>query len=96
MQGSREYTSAQVQEQLGLIGKATAAARKPGQPVPMGGAVGSTGRFVLPLQDCEFTINAALDELQRDAFPTVSDHRPARCTGTALQVPTCLPKPPLA
>eukprot|EP00884_Botryococcus_braunii_P021827 jgi/Botrbrau1/8328/Bobra.0081s0017.1 len=86
-QGTREYTSVQVQEQLGLMGKATAAARKPGQPAPpMGAPVGNTKRFVLPMQDCEFTINAVLDELQRDVFPTVSDHRPARCTGTALQV----------
>ena len=31
-------------------------------------------------------ITAVLDELQKDAFPTVADHRPARCTGTAVQV----------
>ncbi|KAK9868182.1 hypothetical protein WJX84_004175 [Apatococcus fuscideae] len=37
-----------------------------------------------------------LDELQRDAFPTEAEHRPCRCTGTAIQVAAglmaaCLP-----
>ena len=30
-------------------------------------------------------VPGVLDELQRDAFPAISEHRPARCTGTALQ-----------
>ena len=45
-----------------------------------------TCRFILPLSECEFVINAAVEELQRDAFPAVPEHRPSRCTGTALQV----------
>ena len=50
-----------------------------------GGATSQLRRFVLPLGECEFSISGVLDELQRDAFPPVADHRPARCTGTALQ-----------
>ena len=51
-----------------------------------GGATAQLRRFVLALGECEFAISGVLDELQRDAFTTVADHRPARCTGTALQV----------
>ena len=73
-------------DQLGL-GKQMAQRKAPGQqqmlaPQPMPGA-----RFIQPISDCEFTINAALDELLRDAFPRLSEHRPTRCTGTAVQVP---------
>lgn len=51
-----------------------------------GGATAQLRRFILSLGECEFAISGVLDELQRDAFTTVADHRPARCTGTALQV----------
>ncbi len=51
-----------------------------------GGATAQLRRFILALGECEFAISGVLDELQRDAFTTVADHRPARCTGTALQV----------
>jgi len=51
-----------------------------------GGAIAQLRRFILALGECEFAISGVLDELQRDAFTTVADHRPARCTGTALQV----------
>ena len=51
-----------------------------------GGATAQLRRFILSLGECEFAVSGVLDELQRDAFTTVADHRPARCTGTALQV----------
>ena len=56
------------------------------QQRPLDPAAAAAARFVLPLSDCEFTINGALEELQRDAFPAVADQRPTRCTGTAMQV----------
>ena len=90
-QGSREYTTQQVVEQLGLVNKMPARKGGPGQPaMPMPALPGS--RFILPMSECEFTINAVLDELQRDVFPTLTEHRPSRCTGTALQV--CVRKVP--
>ena len=46
----------------------------------------NSARFVSPLSECEFVISGALDELQKDAWPAPQGHRPARCTGTALQV----------
>jgi len=76
-----------VQDQLGLGAKA--APRKPAPGPPSGGAPPPPQppgtRFVLPLHECEFVISGVLDELQRDAFPTLAEHRPSRCTGTALQ-----------
>lgn len=56
------------------------------QQRPLDPAAAAAARFVLPLSDCEFTIDGALEELQRDAFPAVADQRPTRCTGTAMQV----------
>ena len=44
----------------------------------------------MPLSECEFTLNNALDELARDAFAPAPDCRPARCTGTALAVAAAL------
>lgn len=85
-QGQREYKREDVVQQLGLGSAMPARKGGPGQPaLPMQGSPGS--RFILPISECEFTINAVLDELQRDAFPTLSEFRPSRCTGTAIQVP---------
>jgi hypothetical protein len=71
----------QVVDQLGL----RPTAPRPGAPVQQG----VSGRqFILPLADvtCETAINNVLGDLQRDAYPVMSDQRPARCTGTAMQV----------
>ncbi|KAK9814088.1 hypothetical protein WJX72_000474 [[Myrmecia] bisecta] len=88
-QGSKEYTPQAVQDQLGL--GASKAVRQPPSPAkPQLAQASPAARFVLPLSDCEFVISGVLDELQRDAFPTLADHRPARCTGTALQVASAL------
>lgn len=104
--GSKEYTSAQVVEQLGLRGGGGAPGgampRPGGGPGPGGGGPqqqpqhpqpsGGAARFILPLSDptCDTTINNVLSDLQRDAYPVVSTQRPARCTGTALQVAEAL------
>ena len=87
MQGSREYSQQQIVDQLGLGSKMAARKGGPGQGQQMAPAQAAPGgRFIQPISDCEFTINAALDELMHDAFPRLSEHRPNRCTGTAVQV----------
>ena len=99
-QGSKEYTAQQVQSQLG-IGPSTAS-RQPASPSRPGMKAQqlqdpiafAARRFILPVSECEFTISAAIEGLRKDAFPSVADHRPSRCTGTAIQVrcslsPTC-------
>lgn len=91
-QGSKEYTAQQVQQQLG-IGPSTAS-RQPASPSRPGmkpqqlqdPIAFAARRFILPVSECEFTISAALEGLRKDAFPAVADHRPSRCTGTAIQV----------
>ena len=91
LQGSREYAPQQIVDQLGL-GAKMAARKGPGQAQMMAPQAPPGARFIQPISDCEFTINAALDELMHDAFPRLSEHRPNRCTGTAIQVsawPAC-------
>lgn len=73
-------------DQLGLGSKMAAQRKGPGQQQMMPAPGPPGGRFIQPISDCEFTINAALDELLQDAFPRLSEHRPNRCTGTAVQV----------
>ena len=84
-QGSREYAQQQIVDQLGL-GSKMAARKGPGQQQMMPPQASPGARFIQPISDCEFTINAVLDELLQDAFPRLSEHRPNRCTGTAIQV----------
>merc|ERR1719261_1654965 len=46
----------------------------------------SASRFLMPVSDCEFTLNSLLYDLTRDAWPTGADRRPFRCTGAAMSV----------
>lgn len=79
--GSKEYSVQQVVEQLGL---GRAAGRL--GPAAASGPAAPPHRFMTPLSECEFMVNSVLEELQKDAYPVMSSHRPARCTGTALMV----------
>ncbi|KAG2499921.1 hypothetical protein HYH03_002208 [Edaphochlamys debaryana] len=90
--GSKEYTSQQIVEQLGVRGGAGAAGRQAGPAGgPQGGQQsGPTRKFLMPLGECEFTLTTALEELQKDSYPVIATHRPARCTGTAMQVAASL------
>mmetsp|Transcript_16153 Transcript_16153/g.34976 ORF Transcript_16153/g.34976 Transcript_16153/m.34976 type:complete len:765 (-) Transcript_16153:369-2663(-) len=84
--GSKEYTTQQIVDQLGV----RAAAARPGAAGPAAPPNAPARRFLMPLSEAEFAINTALEELQRDAYPVAPSHRPLRCTGTALQVATAL------
>jgi protein transport protein SEC23 len=71
--GSKEYKPQEIQEQLGLIIK--------------NDPRGVTNRkFILPLKDCEFSLNSFLDELTPDLFERITGERRANCTGLALHV----------
>ena len=76
--GTKEYTPGAVHEQLGLLHGAR------------GQQTNKRGNFLMPMGDCEFVLSAALDDLQCNPFPAVAGQRPARCTGTALQVATAM------
>lgn len=86
--GSKEYTPEQVAEQLGMGNRAVPTTRMsgPGGAPVANGAHAAAARFIVPLGECEFQISGVLDELQKDNFPPVAEHRGARCTGTAMQV----------
>lgn len=43
-------------------------------------------RFLVPVSECEFALNSILDDLQPDPWPTKHGNRPARCSGTALNI----------
>ncbi|KAI9032277.1 hypothetical protein DFJ74DRAFT_653895 [Hyaloraphidium curvatum] len=84
--GTKEYSAKQVQELLGL---APGAAVRPNQPMPGQPAPPQTmgaARFLLPVQQCEFTLTNIFEQLQRDPWPVANDKRSLRCTGTALSV----------
>lgn len=80
--GSMEYTSQNVATQLGLHSLSRQKAQN--------GSLLTATKFLVSIDDAEFQIQAALESLQVDAHQPVSDHRMARCTGTALQVAAAL------
>eukprot|EP01116_Phalansterium_solitarium_P022744 TRINITY_DN7629_c0_g2_i1.p1 TRINITY_DN7629_c0_g2~~TRINITY_DN7629_c0_g2_i1.p1 ORF type:complete len:479 (-),score=121.89 TRINITY_DN7629_c0_g2_i1:987-2423(-) len=73
--GTKDVTSKQLQDQLKL-----GAARNPQNPNTPG------NRFLMPLQDVEFTLESIVEELQPDPNPVKSDKRPLRATGVAMSV----------
>jgi protein transport protein SEC23 len=48
--------------------------------------MGAAARFLLPVQQCEFQLTNALEQMQRDPWPVANDKRAERCTGVALSV----------
>jgi protein transport protein SEC23 len=57
---------------------------RPGQPAPF--VPSGNSRFLLPIQQCEYTLSSILEQLQRDPWPVATDKRPQRCTGVAMSV----------
>lgn len=82
--GSKDYTAKQVQEMLGLSssGLRPGMQPQPGRPMPGGAA----SRFLLPVQQAEFQLTKALENLQKDPWPVANDRRNLRCSGVALSV----------
>jgi len=75
--GGKEHSAQKVAQQLGFDKRAT------------GGGTPQTAarRFLMPVTECEFTLNTLLDELVKDSWsPGGRDRRPFRCTGAALSV----------
>ena len=83
--GSKDYAAKQVQEMLGLStsGMRTNVPPQPGRLAPI---MGPAARFLLPVQQCEFQLTNALEQLQKDPWPVANDKRSLRCTGVALSV----------
>lgn len=68
---------------LSTSGMRTNVPPQPGRAAPV---VGPAARFLLPVQQCEFQLTNALEQLQRDPWPVANDKRSLRCTGVALSV----------
>ncbi|CAK9272612.1 unnamed protein product [Sphagnum jensenii] len=93
--GAKEVTREQILQNLELTNRAAVGSgvvQRSGAVAGIGDGITKTSvnKFLLPASSCEFTLSSLLDELQRDAWPTASDQRAARCTGTALSVATGL------
>lgn len=56
----------------------------PGMNAP--GRQSAIGRFLMPVGECTFALEQILDDLQKDPWPSQTDERVQRCTGTALGV----------
>lgn len=68
---------------LSTSGMRTNVPPQPGRPAPV---MGPAARFLLPVQQCEFQLTNALEQLQKDPWPVANDKRSLRCTGVALSV----------
>eukprot|EP01097_Dermamoeba_algensis_P001740 TRINITY_DN1658_c0_g1_i4.p1 TRINITY_DN1658_c0_g1~~TRINITY_DN1658_c0_g1_i4.p1 ORF type:complete len:767 (-),score=150.10 TRINITY_DN1658_c0_g1_i4:190-2490(-) len=89
--GNKETTAQQLQTLLGLQNRPGAqytapAPIGPGQPQVRP----ARNRFLLPLSECEFTIETILEELQCDPQKVKTDQRPLRCTGAAVSLAVSL------
>ena len=49
-----------------------------------------TGRFLMPVSECEYQLTQILEGLTKDCWPYKNTERPQRCTGTALSVSVSL------
>lgn len=47
---------------------------------------GPAARFLLPVQQCEYQLTKAIEQLPKDPWPVASDRRNLRCTGVAMSV----------
>lgn len=83
--GTKDYTAKQVQEMLGLTA-GTVRQPMPQQPGRPQQPMGAAARFLLPVQQCEYQLTTALEQLQRDPWPVPDDRRASRCTGVALSI----------
>jgi protein transport protein SEC23 len=86
--GTKDYTTKQVQDMLGLIKGAGPGPQGPpgqtrgpgGQPVP------PANKFLQPVHKCDMSLTDLLGELQRDPWPVSTGKRPLRSSGVALSI----------
>ena len=71
-----------------MLGLSPSTGIRPNMPVQPGRPpiTGPAARFLLPVQQCEFQLTNALEQLQKDPWPVANDKRSLRCTGVALGV----------
>ncbi len=92
--GDKEYSASSVAAMLGLDPADSAAGTTagPGANARAGGPVEVPGteRFLMPVGECQFTLENILEDLGKDPWPREATDRHDRCTGAALSVAVCL------
>lgn len=83
--GHKDYKPAEIQEQLGFQVKSAGT----GGNINISSS-GNNRKFILPLKECEFTVNSFLDDLTPDMFEKQTGERKANCAGLALHVAVTL------
>jgi len=88
--GDKAVAPERIFQMLGVTGSAGAAPAPaaPGGPAPAKqvGLPPGVERFLAPVQDVAAALDAVIEDLCRDSWPTSRDCRPHRCTGAALAV----------
>ena len=92
--GTKEVTTKQLQEQLGLGGGAGGRPQAPAaaQGQPQQQAPGSHGNnsFLQPLQNIDMNLTDLIGDIQQDPWPVPQETRPFRSTGAALSLAVSL------
>uniref|UniRef100_A0A3B5AU18 Protein transport protein SEC23 n=1 Tax=Stegastes partitus TaxID=144197 RepID=A0A3B5AU18_9TELE len=83
--GTKDLTSKQIQEMLGLT-KPAASGQQGRPPAPQDDVFVFISRFLQPVQKVDMNLTDLLGELQRDPWPVPQGKRPLRSTGVALSV----------
>ena len=83
--GNVEYAGEKVQQllDLGVNQQQRQQSRQQPQAQP-------SSRFLLPLAECDFTLESIVEELAADAFPRKAGYRQQRATGSAVAIATGL------
>lgn len=72
---------------LGVAAPAASAAAPMAQPQAQSPNLNNRrNRFLMPISECEFTLNSTLEDLTKDQWPVKPGERSRRCLGTALNV----------
>lgn len=85
LNGSKEYTSSQIQEQLGLLTMdLRPSATSFTNPHANAATLRAAAKYVLPVQEVEFDATNLIEQLLQNSYKVPHDKRPRRATGTAL------------
>ena len=85
LRGTDDVTHEQLKKLLGLeLSPHEHAAYDKQRGSAVAEANGALRRFILPVSECEFTLQTILDELTPDPFPREAGMRPYRATGVAI------------
>lgn len=83
--GTHEPDAAKVAQTLGLASGAASSSASGSSGAPQAKFM-PRNPFLVPLEECEDTVQTVLEQLHRDPTPVKNDKRPLRATGVAVSV----------